>query len=139
VSAIAGAATGAAVGVPRLILRLEGAALFLAAALVFWRLGGSWLLFVVLFLAPDLSFLAYFVSPRVGAVVYDALHTTLGPLALLALGFWFDAPIIESLATIWLGHVGLDRAFGYGLKYATAFNDTHLGRIGRAFSRGDGV
>jgi hypothetical protein len=139
VSAIAAAATGAAVGVPRLVLRLEGAALFLAAALVFWRLGGSWLLFVALFLAPDLSFLAYLVSPRVGAAVYNAVHATLGPLALLALGFWREAPIIESLAMIWLGHVGLDRALGYGLKYATAFNDTHLGRIGWALSRGDGV
>jgi Domain of unknown function (DUF4260) len=139
VSATAGAAKGAAVGVPRLILRLEGAALFLAAAFVFWRLGGSWLLFVALFLAPDLAFLAYLVSPRAGAVVYNVLHATLGPLALFALGFRLNAPIIESLAMIWLGHVGLDRALGYGLKYATAFNDTHLGRIGGPLSRDDGV
>jgi hypothetical protein len=139
VSAIGAATTGAAVGVPRLVLRLEGAALFLAAVLVFWRLGGSWLLFVVLFLAPDLSFLAYLASPRIGAVVYNAVHATLGPLALFALGFWLDAPVIESLAMIWLGHVGIDRALGYGLKYATAFNDTHLGRIGRGFGRGGGV
>jgi Domain of unknown function (DUF4260) len=28
-------------------------------------------------------------------------------------------------------HIGLDRALGYGLKYSTAFGDTHLGRTGR--------
>jgi hypothetical protein len=109
----------------------EGAALFLAAVFVFWRLGGSWLLFLVLFLAPDLSFLAYLSSPRLGAAAYNAVHTTLGPLALFALGYLFDAAFVEGLAAIWLAHVGIDRALGYGLKYATAFNDTHLGRIGR--------
>ncbi|HXW19816.1 MAG TPA: DUF4260 domain-containing protein [Roseiarcus sp.] len=125
------AATGAAVGTPRIILRAEGAALFLAAVFVFWRLGGSWLLFLVLFLAPDLSFLAYLSSPRLGAAAYNVVHTTLGPLALFALGYLFDAALVEGLAAIWLAHVGIDRALGYGLKYATAFNDTHLGRIGR--------
>ena len=28
-------------------------------------------------------------------------------------------------------HIGVDRALGYGLKYPTAFADTHLGRVGR--------
>jgi hypothetical protein len=34
-------------------------------------------------------------------------------------------------ALIWIAHIGIDRALGYGLKYATGFGDTHLGRIGR--------
>ena len=29
------------------------------------------------------------------------------------------------------GSIGIDRALGYGLKFPTAFGDTHLGRIGR--------
>lgn len=124
-------AAGAVVGAPRLILRLEGVALALAAAFFYWRLGGSWILFAVLFLAPDLSFLAYLVSPRAGALAYNAAHATLGPLALLALGAWLGSAIAEHSALIWLAHVGFDRALGYGLKYASAFGDTHLGRIGR--------
>ncbi|HLA02836.1 MAG TPA: DUF4260 family protein [Aestuariivirga sp.] len=36
------------------------------------------------------------------------------------------------LPRFWLAHIGLDRAIGYGLKYASDFRDTHLGRIGRA-------
>jgi hypothetical protein len=122
---------GAVVGVPRLILRLEGAALFFGAAFFYWRFEGSWLWFVVLFLAPDLSFLAYRVSPRFGAIAYNAFHATLGPLALLALTAWRGSLMGEDIALIWLAHVGFDRALGYGLKYATAFGDTHLGRIGK--------
>jgi hypothetical protein len=41
-------------------------------------------------------------------------------------------PGLGSVALIWIAHIGIDRAMGYGLKYATAFSDTHLGRIGRA-------
>jgi hypothetical protein len=125
------AASGAVVGAPRLILRLEGAALALGAAFFYWRLGGSWVLFLVLFLAPDLSFLAHFVSPRAGAVAYNAVHATLGPLALLALGARFGSAIAEHIALIWVAHVGVYRALGYGLKYASAFGDTHLGHIGQ--------
>ena len=33
--------------------------------------------------------------------------------------------------TLWLAHIGIDRALGYGLKYATGFSYTHLGRIGK--------
>jgi hypothetical protein len=36
-----------------------------------------------------------------------------------------------SLATIWIAHIGFDRALGYGLKYGSGFTHTHLGRIGR--------
>jgi hypothetical protein len=122
---------GAVVGVPRLLLRLEGAAVFCGAVFFYWRLDGSWLWFVVLFLAPDLSFFAYLVSPRVGAIAYNAVHTTLGPLALLALAAWRGWALGEDIALIWLAHVGIDRALGYGLKYGAGFGDTHLGRLGR--------
>ena len=34
------------------------------------------------------------------------------------------------IAFIWTAHIGMDRALGYGLKYPSAFGDTHLGRVG---------
>jgi len=52
-------------------------------------------------------------------------------VALLTLGFGFDSTLTLSIAMIWLAHIGIDRALGYGLKYSTGFNFTHLGRIGR--------
>jgi len=123
--------TGAVVGTPRAILRLEGAALALSAVFFFWHSHGSWLLFAVLILAPDLSFFAYLISPPIGAIAYNLVHSTIGPLVLLAAAVWFGCPRGESIALIWLTHVGIDRALGYGLKYQTAFGDTHLGHIGR--------
>ena len=59
-------AGGAVVGGPRLILRLEAAALVLAAGFFYWWLGGSWIFFAVLFLAPgsQLSRLSRFAAHR---------------------------------------------------------------------------
>jgi hypothetical protein len=34
-----------------------------------------------------------------------------------------------TFALIWLAHIGLDRTLGYGLKYPTFFEDTHLQRV----------
>ncbi len=50
-------------GAPLWLLRLEGAALLLAAAGLYAHLGQPWWLFLVLFLVPDLSMLGYLGSP----------------------------------------------------------------------------
>ena len=72
---------GAVEGMPRLLLRLEGAALALGAVYIYHRIGGNWWLFAALILVPDMSLLAYFVGTRLGAIAYNAMHVTLGPLA----------------------------------------------------------
>ncbi len=123
--------TKAAAGGVRRILRLEGLVLLAAAVASYAQASGDWKLFAILFLAPDLSFIAFLFGPRAGAAAYNAMHSTLGPLALGAAALLLHQPIALSVALIWIAHVGFDRALGYGLKYATAFNDTHLGRIGR--------
>jgi hypothetical protein len=116
---------------PRLLLRLEGAALFVLATLAFARTGASWWLYAVLFLSPDLSFAGYLAGPRLGAVAYNALHSTLGPAVLAGLGLFLESSMLLGIAAIWAAHIGFDRMLGYGLKYTSGFNDTHLGRIGR--------
>ena len=125
------AATGAATGGARTLLRLEGLTLFAGMTLVYGFWGGSWWLYAVLFLAPDLSFLAYLAGPKIGAWTYNAAHTSIIPMAMLTVGFGFAPPLVLSLALIWLSHIGIDRALGYGLKYQAGFGFTHLGRIGR--------
>lgn len=126
-------ATGAATGGVRILLRLEGLGLLILAVMLYANSGLSWLLFAVLFLAPDLSFLGYLAGPRVGAVVYNLAHDTLGPVLLVIGGYMFAAhAAVLAVALIWLAHIGFDRTLGYGLKYAAGFGYTHLGRIGRA-------
>ncbi len=114
---------------PRLLLQVEGAAVLLAACLLYHQMHGSWLWFAVLFLTPDLSMLGYLADKRVGALFYNLVHTYSVPvLAFSAL--WFSGETAYYwLVLIWLAHIGLDRMVGYGLKYETAFKDTHLQRV----------
>src|SRR5262249_2131495 len=60
------------------------------------------------FLAPDLSFAGYLGGPRVGAIVYNAVHTIIGPLALASYGVFAHAAILIQIALIWLAHIGFD-------------------------------
>jgi hypothetical protein len=124
--------TGAVTGGVKILLRLEGLTLFAAMLVLYATWGGSWWIFAILFLAPDLSFAAYLIDPKTGALVYNAAHSYMAPVALLTLGFALGGPLILSIAMVWLAHIGIDRALGYGLKYAAGFGFTHLGRIGRA-------
>jgi hypothetical protein len=125
-------ARAAATGGVAPLLRLEGLAVFLAAVSAYSWLGGSWPLFALLLLAPDLAMLGYRFGPAFGAAAYNAVHSYLAPAALGAAGLALGAPITQALALIWIAHIGLDRALGFGLKYASGLGDTHLGRFGRA-------
>ena len=116
---------------PIVLQRLEGGALLVLSLLTYWKLGGPWLLYVVLILAPDLFMLGYLGGPRLGAASYNLGHTWLLPGMFAAVGIIGGASFAVDVALIWLGHIGVDRLLGYGLKLPTGFQDTHLGRIGR--------
>jgi hypothetical protein len=120
----------AVTGQPLLLLRLEGGALLAAATTVYGNLGASWWLYAALFLAPDLSFAGYFFGPRAGAFIYNAVHTTIGPLALAVYGMIAHVPLALDGGLIWLAHIGFDHLLGYGLKYDNGFAFTHLGTLG---------
>jgi hypothetical protein len=128
---MADAEPGAPTGPVRTILRLEGLALLVLATGAYFLLGGNLWLFVLLFFAPDLSFAAYTAGPRIGALVYNAVHTTILPAAIGAVGWLTDVSLLWQIALVLAAHIGFDRTLGYGLKYASAFGDTHLGRVGR--------
>ncbi|RXT45103.1 DUF4260 domain-containing protein [Bradyrhizobium betae] len=125
------AETGSATGGVKILLRLEGLTLFAGMVMLYACWEGSWLVFALLFFVPDLSFLAYLADARFGALIYNAAHSYMAPVALLTLGFGLASPLTLSIAMIWLAHIGFDRALGYGLKYSAGFGFTHLGRIGR--------
>jgi hypothetical protein len=116
---------------PVALQRIEGGVLFALSLLLYWKSAGSWLLYIVLILAPDLFMVGYVRGPRIGAAAYNLGHTWLLPGILAAVGILGGAHLAIDIALIWLGHIGADRLLGYGLKLPTAFQDTHLGRIGR--------
>ena len=114
---------------PHLLLRLEGLAVAAAAVVLYFHEDFGWILFVALILAPDLSFAGYAFGPKVGSIAYDAVHTELFAVALGTVGVGADSDAATKIALIWLAHIGADRLLGYGLKYPTAFKDTHLSRV----------
>ena len=113
------------------ILRSEALAALVAGVALWVANDGSLLWLVPALLLPDVSMIGYAVSPRVGALTYNAVHNWTLALALLGAGWWLASAPALLAGSILLAHVGMDRALGYGLKMPTSFQDTHLGRIGR--------
>jgi hypothetical protein len=97
----------------------------------YYAIGASWTLFAALLLLPDLGLIGYLAGARTGALTYNALHTYAGPVVLAALAYVDVAPGAWAICLIWSAHIGLDRALGFGLKFSSAFKDTHLGTLGR--------
>lgn len=114
--------------------RVEGAAVFVAALILFLNMesGIVWWLAIILFFAPDVSFAAYALGPRVGAVAYNLVHVYAFGAILLAVGAVTGTVLVSALGALWLAHSGFDRMFGYGLKSREGFKLTHLGAIGGA-------
>ncbi len=118
---------GVVQGVPRMVLRAEGMVLALAAGTMYQFFHGSWILFILLFLVPDVFMIGYLINKRAGALLYNVGHSTIGPLVLVWAGWFFGTENLYLLGLIWLAHVGFDRLVGYGLKYGDDFKHTHLG------------
>jgi hypothetical protein len=117
--------TGQPAGVKQ-TLQLEGVAIAATALALYAYSGFQWWVLALFFLAPDLAMLGYLAGPRVGATVYNAAHTTVVPLALAGMAFVFGWMLGVQIALIWLLHIGVDRAVGYGLKHPEHFKRTHL-------------
>lgn len=88
-------------------------------------------MFTLLFFAPDLSMLGYLANPRLGAWTYNLIHHKGLAIMLYAFGYPLITPWLMFTETLLLAHSSLDRVLGYGLKHEDAFQNTHLGRIGR--------
>jgi len=114
--------------------RVEGGLVFIAALVLYGQVEPvlPWWGALLVFFAPDLSFFAYGVGTRIGALAYNLVHVYAFGAGLMALGTLFAMPLLAALGALWLAHSGFDRMLGYGLKANTGFKDTHLGRLGKA-------
>jgi len=119
-------------GAVRAWLRIEGLAAFGLGLVLFGINGGAWVLLVPLLLVPDLFAAGYLLGRPVGTFTYNLVHNWAPGFVLLAVGLWLGSAEVQLASAILIAHVGMDRAVGYGLKLPTSFQDTHLGRMGRA-------
>jgi hypothetical protein len=119
------------VNVPIWFQRLEGAALFIAATLIYFNDDLGWAIYILLLFTFDASMVGYALNPRIGAILYNAVHSLIGPALLTPFYLWSSEPWLLGLICLWVAHIGLDRALGYGLKLTSGFRHTHLGEIGK--------
>lgn len=111
-------------------LRAEGITALIGGFAAWIGLGAPWPLFLAVLLVPDVSMVGYLHGSHAGAISYNILHNwAIGGLV-LGIGIVAASPFLTLAGVILISHVGMDRVFGYGLKYPTSFQDTHLGRIG---------
>jgi len=86
-----------------------------------------WVMFACLFLLPDLSLLTYARGPNaLASIVYNLIHSYVLPALLGILAVLFTSALLGEMSLIWIGHISLDRVLGYGLKYPTSFQFTHM-------------
>jgi hypothetical protein len=118
-------------GIVGIILRAEYLAILVTGFVLWVAQGGSVIWVLPALLAPDLSVIGYLAGPRIGAIMYNSVHNLVVALAALGIGFLAASQPLVLAGAILVAHIGMDRTSGFGLKYPTAFGDTHLGRIGR--------
>ncbi|RXI96423.1 DUF4260 family protein [Anaerobacillus alkaliphilus] len=113
----------------KVLLHIEGFAILSLSVYLYGYFQFSWLLFFILLFAPDIAMVGYVISNKVGSVAYNLFHTYSVPIILILVSVMFSNLTLLSIGFIWSAHIGMDRMLGYGLKYSTAFKDTHLNRV----------
>ncbi|MDB5231267.1 MAG: hypothetical protein JWN76_2072 [Chitinophagaceae bacterium] len=88
----------------------------------------AWIWFFIFF-SPDASMLGYLFNSKVGAITYNLFHHKGIAIACMSVGYLMKVEMLLSIGILLFAHASFDRVMGYGLKYYTGFNDTHLGKL----------
>ncbi len=110
-------------------MQIEGVAVLTLSIYFYGYCNYSWALFFTLLFAPDISMLGYLANNKVGAMLYNLFHTYIITVIVIFCGLLLSSPTVLAIGLIWSAHIGMDRMLGYGLKYPTAFKETHLNRV----------
>ncbi len=102
------------IALPPVLLKTEGATLLALSVLLYGLSEGSLLLFVLLFLAPDVSMLGYLAGSRIGAASYNLFHTYATPGLLAALGLLTESHAAVSVALVCFARIRFDRMVSFG-------------------------
>lgn len=112
------------------LIQLEEIAMVALSIYALYLLGVSWWFYVILLIGPDISMLGYLAGEKPGAISYNLFHHKGTAIAFFLVGLISNSWILQVVGILLFGHSSMDRILGYGLKYFTAFTDTHLGKIG---------
>ena len=111
------------------VLKLEELLQFALGIYLFSTLSYTWWWFLVLILLPDIGMLGYLINTKTRALTYNVFHHKGLAILIFLAGIYFEIEVMQLIGTILFSHAALDRVFGYGLKYADNFKNTHLGHL----------
>lgn len=113
------------------IIKLEEAAMLILSIYALTLFHVSWWVYLLVLIAPDVSFIGYAAGNTVGAISYNLFHHKGIAIAIFITGFILKNEWLQIIAIILFAHSSLDRMLGYGLKLKEGFKYTHLGIIGK--------
>jgi len=115
------------------VLKLENLGLLLLFSGIYFHIyPGAWGFYLALFFVPDISFILFVITKKLGVIAYNIFHHQ-GILAVLFIvGYLLQNDLIIKIALVFLAHSTFDRVAGYGLKYLDSFDHTHLGWVGKS-------
>lgn len=117
----------------KLILKLEELGLLILFSVIYFQFyHGSWGLYLGLFFVPDVSFILFLITPKIGAIAYNIFHHKGVMVVVILAGFLLKNDLVIQVGLIFMAHSCFDRVAGYGLKYFDSFDHTHLGWIGKS-------
>lgn len=115
------------------LLKLESLGLLILFSAIYFKLyPESWGLFLALFFVPDLSFLAFLITKKLGTAAYNFFHHQGVLVLVLLVGYLIKEDLLMKIGLIFLAHSTFDRVAGYGLKFFDSFDHTHLGWVGKS-------
>ena len=91
--------------------------------------GFDWWWLFILFLVVDISAFGYLQNSRAGALTYNIGHSLIGPTTFVGLFVLTSNESLLFVGLVWLFHIFVDRALGYGMKHTEGFHHTHLGKL----------
>lgn len=80
-------------------------------------------------LVPDISMIGYLIDKKLGAIIYNSVHNYILPFLIFLVGIHVENPYILLAAIVLMGHVGMDRMLGFGLKYPSNFKNAHTQKL----------
>ena len=113
-----------------ILQRLLGALIAYVSAVGFIAADFKWYWLFITFLLYDISMVGYLSNNKLGAKIYNFGHGFVLPALLLYVAYRLDNnSVLLFISLSWLFHIGIDRAFGFGLKKPDGFKHTDLGDL----------
>jgi uncharacterized protein DUF4260 len=113
------------------VLKLEELVMFAFCVYALTLFHVSWWMYLLILIAPDISFVGYIAGNKIGAVCYNLFHHKGVAIAIFLAGFILKNEWLQVIGIILFGHSSMDRSLGYGLKLDEGFKYTHLGVLGK--------